>query len=94
MAEGDKTRTRGPGGTTQTTTPASKEGPSAGDLDLEALQMKARSMLPVAVLDGKQSMLIQTIQSLFIMENGCIQPPQGGPEIKYLCRKECLGRKA
>lgn len=84
MAEGDKTRTRGPGGTTQTTTPASKEGPSARDLDLEALQMKARSMLPVAVLDGRQSMLIQTIQSLFIMENGCIQPPQGGPEIKYL----------
>ena len=34
---------------------------------------------------------------IVVSESGCVKPyptSQGGLEIKYLCREECLGRKA
>jgi len=36
-------------------------------------------------------------QLIVMAESGCIKPfptSQGGPEIKYLCREQCLGWEA
>lgn len=49
-------------------------------------------MLLTAVPDERQSWLVHTVYLLCIVENGCIQLPQGGPEIKHLVQEECLGR--
>jgi hypothetical protein len=47
---------------------------------------------PMAVLDKRQTLLVQTAYSLFIVENGYIPLTQGGPEIKYLLQEE-MSRK-
>lgn len=36
--------------------------------------------------------LIHTVYWLFIMENGCIPPPQSGPEIKYVLQERMSGK--
>jgi hypothetical protein len=43
---------------------------------------------------NRQSMLIHIVYWLFIVENGCISPPQGGPEIKYLLKEGMSRREA
>lgn len=35
----------------------------------------------------RQSLLVHTVYSLFIVEDGCMQLTQGGPEIKYISHK-------
>ena len=47
---------------------------------------------PMAVLDERDSPWFQTIYWLFIVENGCIPPSQGGPEIKYLLQEGMSGK--
>lgn len=42
----------------------------------------------------KWSMLVHTVYWFFSVENGCIQPAQGGPETKHFYRKESLEREA
>lgn len=54
-----------------------------GDLGSMALQEKAFSTLPMAVVDERDRPWFQTVCWLFIMENGCVPTSQGGPEIKY-----------
>lgn len=44
-------------------------------------------MLLTAVPDERQSWIVHTVYSLCIVENGCIQLPQGGPEMNTLWRK-------
>jgi hypothetical protein len=48
--------------------------------------MEASFMIPTAV-DEKDRPWFQTIYCLFIVKNGCIPPPQGEPEIKYLLQE-------
>jgi hypothetical protein len=56
--------------------------------------MKACSVLPMAVLDERDCPWLQTVYCLFNMENGYLPTSQGGPDNKYLCREEYLGREA
>ena len=38
----------------------------------------------------RRSLLVHTIYSLFIVEDGCMQLTQGGPEIKYISQEGML----
>ena len=49
-------------------------------------------MIPMLVLDGRDSPWFQTVYWLLILEYGYIPPSLGGPEIKYLLQKE-MSRK-
>jgi hypothetical protein len=49
-------------------------------------------MLHTAVHDERGSPWFQTIYWLFIRKNGCVPPPQGGPEIKYPLQDSLLSK--
>ena len=47
--------------------------------------------VPMEVLHEKDSPWFQTVNWLFIVENGCILYHHGGPEIKYLLQGRMSG---
>jgi hypothetical protein len=49
-------------------------------------------MFSTVVLDERDSPWLQTVYCLVTMENGCIPPSQGGPEIKYLLQEGMSGK--
>jgi hypothetical protein len=63
-----------------------------GDLGSMALQEKAFSTLPMAVVDERDRPWFQTVCWLFIMENGCVSTSQGGAEMKYLLQGGISGK--
>jgi hypothetical protein len=59
-----------------------------------APQVKACSMLPMVVLDERDSPWFQTVYWLFIMESESIPTSQGRPEIKYLLHGRMAGKES